>query len=265
MIAAQVFETLCKFGAGKDYTDTCDGIKAGSGETEVSKVAVAMTATVDIVRRAAEWGAQMLIVHEPTYYNHMDEHSEETVEAAKRSLIDQTGLAIYRFHDHAHRERPDMICAGEVLKMALGGETEFDFEINDLVRIKLDEPMTAVELAKKIEQNLGIKHLRICGARDIPSTNISARFGAPFGTFDELMRPETEMLLTGESNEWTMPEYARDAAQLGFNKTVIIMGHVGSERDGMVYIADRLAALCPELEVRYFDCGEVYTYTDSEV
>ena len=56
MKAARIFDMLCRFGAGKDYTDTCDGIKAGSGDTEVSKAAVAMTATVDVVRRAAEWG-----------------------------------------------------------------------------------------------------------------------------------------------------------------------------------------------------------------
>ena len=265
MKAYEVMQKLYTFGAGKDYTDSCDGIKAGSADAEVQRVAVAMTATVDVVRQAAAWGAQLLVVHEPTYYNHMDEHSDEAVERAKRSFIESTGITIYRFHDHPHRERPDMICAGEVLQMALGGEADFDFEMNDLVRIKLGEPITAVQLAEKLQQNLGIRHLRICGARDIPSTNISARFGAPFGTFEELMRPETEILLTGESNEWTMPEYARDAAQLGFNKTVIIMGHVGSERDGMLYIADKLRELCPELTVQYFDCGEVYTYTDSEL
>ena len=57
-------------------------------------------------------------------------------------------------------------------------------------------------------------------------------------------------------------EYARDAAQLGYKKAPIIMGHIGSERDGMIYVADLLKETIPELDVRYIECGEVYTYTD---
>ena len=40
------------------------------------------------------------------------------------------------------------------------------------------------------------------------------------------------------------------------------MGHIGSERDGMVYVADLLKEMLPALDVRYIECGEVYTYTD---
>ena len=70
------------------------------------------------------------------------------------------------------------------------------------------------------------------------------------------------MVLTGEACEWNLAEYARDCAQLGYKKALIIMGHIGSERDGMVYTADLLKDMHPELDVQYFECGEVYTYTD---
>ena len=59
-------------------------------------------------------------------------------------------------------------------------------------------------------------------------------------------------------------EYARDAAQLGHKKALIIMGHIGSERDGMIYTAELVKEMCPDLDVRYIECGEVYTYTDSK-
>ena len=41
-------------------------------------------------------------------------------------------------------------------------------------------------------------------------------------------------------------------------------GHdtVDSVRDGMIYVADLLKETIPELDVRYIECGEVYTYTD---
>ena len=58
-------------------------------------------------------------------------------------------------------------------------------------------------------------------------------------------------------------EYARDAAQLGFCKALIIMGHIGSERDGMKLLAQKLPEIQPDLVVRYFECGEVYSYPRS--
>lgn len=62
--------------------------------------------------------------------------------------------------------------------------------------------------------------------------------------------------------EWSHCEYVRDAAQLGYKKAILILGHIGSERDGMVYTADILKKMHPELEVKYFESEEVYTYTD---
>ena len=58
-------------------------------------------------------------------------------------------------------------------------------------------------------------------------------------------------------------EHARDAAQMGYHKAILVLGHIGSERDGMKYAAQILKQRQPQLDVRYFECGEVYTYSDS--
>ncbi len=261
MKAREIIEKLFTFGSDFNYTETCDTLKCGNPDAEVTKVAVAMFPTVKLIKEAKEWGAELLIVHEPAYYNHMDEHSDESVETKKRELLESTGMTMYRFHDHPHRNYPDLIAEGEFKYMGLDAEIEFTREF-DLVRAKLNKPTTPVELAKLIEERLGLKHLRICGTRDVPCTNLSAMFGAPGDVMHELSRPETEMLLIGETCEWRLGEYARDASQLGINKSLIIMGHVGSERAGMVHTADLLAALVPDVEVKYFECGEVFTYTD---
>lgn len=263
MKAYEIMDRLFAYGANGDYTETCDSCKAGDPNREVSKVAVSMFATVEVVRQAKEWGAQLLVVHEPTYYNHMDVHSDEKIECEKRAFLENSGITIYRFHDHPHNQAPDIIGAGQLKQMNLSGEIEYT-DIFDLVRFHLDPPMTPVELARLMEERLQIKHLRICGTRDLPCTNLSAMFGTPGGVFEELQREETEILLTGEACEWNMAEYARDASQLGHKKALIIMGHIGSERNGMVYTAELLQEQFPELAVKYFECGEVYTYTDSE-
>jgi hypothetical protein len=89
-------------------------------------------------------------------------------------------------------------------------------------------------------------------------------FGAPGGVFEELKSESSQVILVGETSEWCLGEYARDAAQMGYAKALLILGHEGSERAGMIYTADLLREMYPNLEVRYLNCGEVYTYTDSE-
>lgn len=242
-----------------DFSHTCDTCKAGDPEREVTKAAVAMTATPELVQAAARWGAELLIVHEPTYYDHWDGWTDEAQQCEKRRRIDETGMVIWRYHDHPHRTFPDIIMNGEYHSLDLPGHIDH----SKRGRFVLDEPMTALQLAKVIEERLGLKHVRIAGARDIPSTRISGIFGsADEWVLEDLMDDWCEIALTGETCEWRTAEYARDAAQLGRNKSLIVMTHMGSERDGMKYAAEVLKEVCPELEVQYFESGMVYSYTD---
>ena len=89
-------------------------------------------------------------------------------------------------------------------------------------------------------------------------------FGAPGGLLDELKSDSCEVLIAGEVSEWSLCEYARDASELGFCKAVLALGHVGSERDGMVCLTDQIKEHFSELDVKYFECEEVYSYTDEE-
>ncbi|MBE7021438.1 MAG: hypothetical protein E7411_08420 [Ruminococcaceae bacterium] len=263
MKAIDIMKELFSIAEEREYSPYCDVCKAGDPEKEVRKVAVTMFPTVKVIKEAVEWGADLLIVHEPLYFNGREEVNEnDKVATAKKELVEKSGLTIFRYHDHPHYTVPDIIAKGEFKYMQLPGRYE-STEIFDLARFYPDEPITASELARHIEINLGVKHLRICGARDIPSTVISSVFGSGGEiAFNELKREDSQIVLVGETCEWAYGEYARDAAELGFNKSLIIMGHIGSERDGMKYTRDLLLEKHPELSVEYFECDEVYTYTD---
>lgn len=152
---------------------------------------------------------------------------------------------------------------GEGVLHYLGLEGEFEkgkyFAVN---RFKCKNEITPAELANLIENRLGIKHVRICGARDDKCTKISTCFGTPGGVFEELKDDNIEIVLTGEACEWSLGEYARDAAALGYKKALLIMGHIGSERDGMKYLTRLLNDEFSDIDIKYFDCGEVYSYTE---
>ena len=111
-----------------------------------------------------------------------------------------------------------------------------------------------------MEKELKISHVRIAGVRESKATRIALCFGTPRGG-DLLKQADVQMVLTGEACEWQLGEYAHDAAALGINKSLIVMGHIGSERDGMRLLAKRMKEHYTEFETMYFECEEVYSYT----
>ena len=73
--------------SGQKLTQTCDTIKIGDAECEIKKVAVCCLATVDVIKQAAAWGADLLITHEPTFYDHMDNKNDKDAVVAKKWKI----------------------------------------------------------------------------------------------------------------------------------------------------------------------------------
>src|SRR5690242_4225952 len=56
--------------------ETVDTFKAGNPDAQVKGIAVTMMATLDVLQRAAAVGQNLIITHEPTFYNHLDKPGE---------------------------------------------------------------------------------------------------------------------------------------------------------------------------------------------
>ena len=122
--------------------------------------------------------------------------------------------------------------------------------------------MTAEAIARDLEKYWGIAHVRRTGDLNTPMTRLCMMTGA-YGEdnhYRMLRDTDCEVLIVGETSEWRICEYVRDSAQLGLHRAMLTCGHVGSERAGMEYLAKGVAKAHPDLETRYFECGEVYTY-----
>ncbi len=247
--------------SGKEYSEdgTVDVIKCGDADAEIKKVAVAMFATPDVIRKAAEYEANFLIVHEPMFYNHTDTQMPYEQCHAKKEMLERLGMTVFRFHDYAHSITPDLIFEGQLYYSGLNGHFEKGkyWAVN---RFILDTPMTTLELAEQLEKKLGIKHLRIAGARHNTVKTISCCFGTPGHLIKEFA--ECDTVLTGEICEWIEGEYVRDHHQMGGDKSMIVMGHINSEKFGMKLLEKYLTEQYPHISTRYFDCGDVYSYTD---
>jgi putative NIF3 family GTP cyclohydrolase 1 type 2 len=67
-------------------------------------------------------------------------------------------------------------------------------------------------------------------------------------------------MICGEITEWTLSAYVRDAAAMGFNKAMIVIGHERSEEPGMKELAKRLQPLLKVIPVHFSDSGEPFIY-----
>src|ERR1700730_10680876 len=52
--------------------ETVDTFKAGNPDSPVTGIAVTMMATMDVLERAAAAGDNLIITHEPTFFDHLD-------------------------------------------------------------------------------------------------------------------------------------------------------------------------------------------------
>ncbi len=242
-----------------DESKTADVIKIGDGSQEIKKIAVTMTATPDVIKLSAEYGANFLIVHEPLFYTHMDTEMSYAQCHEKKKMLEKAGLTVFRFHDYAHRMVPDLIYEGQIKFSGLSGYFKRGkyFAVN---RFILDKAMTTLELVGALEQGLNVKHLRIVGCRDNEVRVISCCFGTPGHLIDEL--EECDVVLTGEICEWSVGEYVRDASQMGKQKSMVVMGHINSEKFGMELLAEKIRNTHSDIDVKYFDCGDVYSYIE---
>ncbi len=238
--------------------NTVDVIKIGDAEAQITRVGVAMFATPEVIKAASEKNVNFLIVHEPLFYTHLDTEMPYEQCFEKKELIEQAGITVFRFHDYAHSISPDLIYEGQLAYSGLSGHFEKGkyFAVN---RFVLDEEMTTLSLARALEKSLGAEHLRIVGDRENKVKTISCCFGTPGHLFEEIN--ECDTVLTGEICEWGIGEYVRDGAQMGKKKSMIVMGHINSEKFGMKLLCDKLSVSHPELDAIYFDCGDIYSYT----
>ncbi len=255
MKAVELVNILCE----KDCIEaerTVDKFKAGDYERELSRVALCFIATPDLIKEAAAWGADMIITHEPTFYDHWDNMPGYKFAKMKRELIEELGVTLFRYHDHPHAiPGRDLFSDGFV--DAMGWQGKFVDPLNFV----LDEPISPRDMVREMEEKLDVHHIRIAGELDRPARNVALLLGARGGEWNAFLDSDTaEVAIGGEVCEWAICEAARDASMMGIPKSVIVMGHAASERDGMKYISKQIAERFADtgIEFRYFEAGETF-------
>lgn len=256
--ARQVVERIQKQAGIPWRAETIDTFKTGNPDTAVTGIATTFIATMDVLRRAAASGKNLIITHEPTFYNHHEKTEDikgNAVLAAKQAFIAKHGLIVWRFHDHWHMRRPDGIMAG--MTAALGWERFRDPAREGLFTVP---EMTVGGLAAGIRDRLKLRTIRVVGDPALKVTRVGFSPGSAGAVshIKALGDNRVEVLLVGETTEWQAVEYARDASASGKPKAMILLGHVVSEEAGMLECARWLKTFIREVPVEFIPAGEPF-------
>lgn len=267
MNVREVVDVVLELNGKQRIEPTCDQLIEGDWGREVTGVVTTFMATVDVIRRAIEMGCNLIITHEPVYFtgiDHPDWLADDAVYHRKKALIDENRLSIWRYHDHMHAGNEDLIYAG--LLKDLGWKEYLNTELPHPHCYTIP-PMSMADLVDFFKEKLGMDVVRIVGRMDMECSRIGILVGGgSLGLGDETMpatlmnEQQLDVIVCGEITEWTLSAYVRDAAALGLNKAIIIVGHERSEEPGMKELANLLQPLLKGVPVRFSDAREPFVY-----
>jgi putative NIF3 family GTP cyclohydrolase 1 type 2 len=235
---------------------TVDTVKAGDPATKVTGIATTFLDTLDVLREASRHGLNLVITHEPTFYNHLDAttlFANDPVYKEKLAFIEEHHMVVFRLHDAIHMVPPDTIAMGLIDRLAW---RPYLRKADDPFFLTIP-PVTLGALAKELQRKLGAGTMRVVGDPSLVVTKVGMRPGAAglAKQVSMLERDDVEVLIAGEASEWETVEYARDATAEGRKKALILLGHEPSEEDGMEQCARDLRAVFPGVKVEHIVAG----------
>jgi putative NIF3 family GTP cyclohydrolase 1 type 2 len=258
MTAAAVIEAIIKQTGSEPVPNTVDVFKAGDPQTPVKGIVTTMFATMDVLKKAVEMKCNLIIAHEPVFYNHRDETTQfinDPVFLEKKKFIDDNKLVVWRFHDYIHRIKPDAIDYGMALKLGW-----IKYEDTKTVEHFVIPETTLQELLQTLKKVFPGNAFNVIGKPAMKLKNVAFSAGAPGSAvhFRMLEDNNVDVLIAGEVSQWETYEYARDAVSQGRNKAVIFLGHVTSEEPGMEYCAEWLKGFLNNIPIQFVESGPSY-------
>lgn len=205
MTAQQAIDRIVKATGATLPAKTVDTIKAGDPNMPVTGIATAFWPTMDVLRRAVAAGDNLIVTHEPTFYNHLDENTffvNDPVYKEKLAYIEEHHLVIWRFHDTWHMRRPDGIAEGFAAQ-AGWTKNENPGSIDEQGFFFTVPQTTLHALADDLQKKFHARVIRIIGDPEMKLTHVAYAPGASGEPvhIKLLERDDVEVLLIGEVPE----------------------------------------------------------------
>ena len=236
---------------------TVDTVKAGDPRTIVTGVATTVSATLPLLRKAADAGRNLIVTCEPTFYSGNDEpgaRAADPVYLAKKAFIDERRLVVWRFSDHWGARVPNEFTTALAAALGWAGRRAADnpsiYEI----------PSTTMgALRTHVQSRLSLRGgMRVVGGSGLRIRRVLVSPGTTDLASTVRNLPHADVVLSGEPREWEAVEYVFDTAAAGTPKGMIAVGRSVSQEPGMQACATWLRTVIPEVPVDAFAAGDPF-------
>lgn len=255
--AKDIADTIAEVFGASWRPATGDGLFTGRSDLPVTGVGVAVTPTLELLRRAQSRGLNLVVAFESPLYRHPGEApalppgfpagprlEDDPVYRGKRLFLDRQDLAVYRLQDNLVGPSDQMIAPLAAALGWTGPASRSDARIYE----GPPRPLRAVIDAAR--QGLGVHGgLRYIGDLDRPVRRVLVVPGTAKVVPAVQALPEVDLLLTGDLREWEIVEYLFDSRQADMPKALVAVGRRLSLQPGMTSVAARLAGRLDGLKV----------------
>ncbi|WP_091375481.1 Nif3-like dinuclear metal center hexameric protein [Mucilaginibacter mallensis] len=254
----QIMDMFIKTVPGAPFPNTVDTLKAGNRDIVVTSIVTTMFPTVDVIRKTIDLGANFIVCHEPTFYNHTDDVSwlqNDEVYNYKADLLKKHNIAIWRNHDYIHSIKPDGVLTGVIAKL---GWKDYQQGANTFIF----PGITLGALIDQLKQKLATPAVRYIGDLQQTCKTVIFAEGAAGGRtqIEAISKYKPDVLICGEISEWETAEYVRDARAEGRSIALVVTGHIPSEEAGSAFMADWLKQRISNVKITHIVCGNSLSF-----
>lgn len=217
--------TLLEKEYGKEYACDWDnvGLLAGRREKEVQRILLALDATDEVVKQAADQKADMLITHHPMIFSPMKRVTDEDMNGRRLISLIRNDICYYAMHtNYDTRGMADLSARLLGLRECTVLEEVRDGEGIGRVGV-LPRRMTLQECAELVKCAYDIPSVRIFGDPETEVYSAAICPGAGKSTMKEALRFRCDVYITGDIDHHT----GLDAVDQGL--CIVDAGHYGVE------------------------------------
>ena len=258
---------------GGEWPETgLDGFKAGNPDTEVRGIATTAMATMDVLRRAARAGLNLIITYEPTFFGIRDGAppppaaggrgargpagvaANDPVYQAKKEFIEKNNLVVFRLRDHWQARKENDLATGLAESLGWAGRrVPAEVMMYDIPPATLED--TVAFMRKKLNLRGG---LRAVGDPKAKVRRVMLHPGLLTVATMWKYFDKTDLLVAGEVREWECTFYAADMNTAGEKRALVTLGRVASEDPGMRACAVWLKTIVKDTPVQWIGAGDPY-------
>lgn len=217
------------------------------GKDEVKKVVLGVSANLELFKKAAKWGADMIILHHGLLGPKVNAPITKVLKNRLKTLFDNdiTLLTYHLFLDN-HLNLGNNAQLIKLLGAKRGEKFGYMEKLYWGYEGEFSKSITIEELIKRVKKlcGPGVEVFKY-GPRIIKKFGIVAG-GGPY-ILPEAIDKNLDAYLTGEPREWS-ETWTKEA---GIH--YIYLGHYNSEKFGILALGDFLEKKFPKLQIRFID------------